>query len=69
LLRDILKVGAVASISPVQSILSALILTRLVSSFGTETLAGFDLDVSRKLVGGRRMATALAILRSAGGDR
>jgi putative MATE family efflux protein len=43
LLRDILKVGAVASISPVQSILSALILTRLVSSFGTETLAGFGI--------------------------
>ena len=42
-LRDILKVGAVASISPVQSILSALILTRLVSSFGTETLAGFGI--------------------------
>jgi hypothetical protein len=42
-LRDILKVGAVASISPVQSILSALILTRVVSSFGTETLAGFGI--------------------------
>jgi putative MATE family efflux protein len=43
LLRDILKVGAVASISPVQSILSALIVTRLVSIFGTETLAGFGI--------------------------
>ncbi len=36
--RDILRVGAIACISPVQSILTALILTRLVSSYGTETL-------------------------------
>ena len=41
--RDILRVGAVACISPVQSILTALILTRLVSSYGTETLAGFGI--------------------------
>jgi putative MATE family efflux protein len=41
--RDILKVGAIACISPVQSILTALILTRLVSSYGTETLAGFGI--------------------------
>src|SRR5690606_24718068 len=32
--RDILRVGAIACISPVQSILTALILTRLVSSYG-----------------------------------
>jgi putative MATE family efflux protein len=42
-LRDILRVGAVASISPVQSILVALILTRLVANFGTEELAGFGI--------------------------
>jgi MATE family, multidrug efflux pump len=41
--RDILKVGAIACISPMQSILTALILTRLVSSYGTETLAGFGI--------------------------
>ena len=41
--RDILRVGALACISPVQSILIALILTRLVSSYGTETLAGFGI--------------------------
>ena len=41
--RDILRVGALACISPVQSILTVLILTRLVSSYGTETLAGFGI--------------------------
>jgi putative MATE family efflux protein len=41
--RDILRVGAIACISPIQSILTALILTRLVSSYGTETLAGFGI--------------------------
>jgi MATE family, multidrug efflux pump len=41
--RDILQVGAIACVSPVQSILTALILTRLVSSYGTETLAGFGI--------------------------
>jgi Na+-driven multidrug efflux pump len=41
--KDILRVGAIACISPVQSILTALILTRLVSSYGTETLAGFGI--------------------------
>lgn len=41
--RDILRVGAIACVSPVQSILTALILTRLVSSYGTETLAGFGI--------------------------
>ena len=41
--QDILRVGAMACISPVQSILAALILTRLASSYGTETLAGFGI--------------------------
>jgi putative MATE family efflux protein len=41
--RDILRVGAIACISPVQSILTALILTKLVASYGTETLAGFGI--------------------------
>ena len=42
-LQDILRVGAVACISPFQSVLTILILTRLVTSFGTEALAGFGI--------------------------
>jgi putative MATE family efflux protein len=43
LFRDILRVGAMASISPVQTILAILILTRLASAFGTEALAGYGI--------------------------
>ncbi len=43
LLADILKVGAVASISPVQTVLTILILTRLVADFGTDALAGYGI--------------------------
>lgn len=42
-LRDILSVGAVACISPLQTVLTILILTRLVTSFGTEALAGYGI--------------------------
>lgn len=41
--NDILKVGAVACLSPVQTVLTVLILTRLVASFGTEALAGYGI--------------------------
>lgn len=41
--RDILKVGAVACISPIQSVLTVLVMTRLVSGFGTEALAGYGI--------------------------
>ncbi|MDX2157135.1 MAG: MATE family efflux transporter [Hyphomicrobiaceae bacterium] len=41
--RDILKVGAVACISPLQSVATVLVMTRLVSSFGTEALAGYGI--------------------------
>ncbi len=41
--RDILKVGGVACLSPLQSVLCVLILTRLVASFGTEALAGYGI--------------------------
>ena len=41
--RDILKVGAVACISPIQSVLTVLVMTRLVSAFGTEALAGYGI--------------------------
>ena len=43
LLRDILKVGAFACISPLQTVLTILILTRLVAHFGTTALAGYGI--------------------------
>jgi putative MATE family efflux protein len=41
--RDILKVGAVSAIGPLQVVLTVLILTRLVAGFGTEALAGYGI--------------------------
>ena len=41
LMSDILRVGAVACLSPLQTVLTILILTRLVASFGTNALAGY----------------------------
>lgn len=41
MLADILRVGALACISPLQTVLTALIATRLVANVGTEALAGF----------------------------
>ena len=43
LLRDILKVGALACISPLQTVLTILILTWLVAQFGTTALAGYGI--------------------------
>ncbi|MBL0149138.1 MAG: MATE family efflux transporter [Ideonella sp.] len=43
LLRDILKVGGFACISPLQTVLTILILTRLVAQFGTTALAGYGI--------------------------
>jgi putative MATE family efflux protein len=43
LFADILRVGAVACISPLQTVLTILILTRLVAQFGTEALAGYGI--------------------------
>ena len=40
---DILKVGAVACLSPLQTVLTILIFTKIVASFGTETLAGYGM--------------------------
>jgi putative MATE family efflux protein len=40
---DILKVGAVACLSPVQSVLAILIFTGLVAELGTEALAGYGI--------------------------
>lgn len=42
-LRTILQAGAVACISPLQTVLTALIATRLVANAGTEALAGFGI--------------------------
>jgi Na+-driven multidrug efflux pump len=42
-LQDILRVGALACLSPLQTVLTILILTRLVTSFGTEALAGYGI--------------------------
>ncbi|HJU33187.1 MAG TPA: MATE family efflux transporter, partial [Hyphomicrobiaceae bacterium] len=40
---DILKVGAVAIFSPLQTVLTVLVLTALVARFGTEALAGYGI--------------------------
>src|SRR6195952_2063408 len=40
---DILKVGAVSCFSPLQSVLTITILTRMLSDFGTEVLAGYGI--------------------------
>jgi putative MATE family efflux protein len=43
LFADILKVGAVACLSPVQSVLATLIFTGLLAQLGTEALAGYGI--------------------------
>jgi putative MATE family efflux protein len=40
---DILRVGAVACLSPLQSVLTILIFTKILAGFGTETLAGYGM--------------------------
>src|SRR5260370_14731257 len=40
---DILKVGAVCCLSPLQTVLTILIFTKILASFGTETLAGYGM--------------------------
>jgi Na+-driven multidrug efflux pump len=40
---DILKVGAVSCLSPLQTVLTVLIFTRILSGYGTETLAGYGM--------------------------
>ncbi|WP_424949114.1 MATE family efflux transporter [Comamonas terrigena] len=41
--RDILRVGALACLSPVQSVLTALIMTGLVARLGPQALAGYGI--------------------------
>lgn len=43
LFMDILKVGAMSSLSTLQTVATILILTRLISSFGPEALAGYGI--------------------------
>lgn len=43
LLRDILRVGAVACLSPLQTVLTILVLTGLVARFGSDALAGYGI--------------------------
>src|SRR5712671_2715703 len=40
---DILKVGAIACFSPLQSVLTVTIFTRMLADFGTEVLAGYGI--------------------------
>jgi putative MATE family efflux protein len=40
---DILKVGAVSCLSPLQNVLTILIFTKILAGFGTETLAGYGM--------------------------
>jgi putative MATE family efflux protein len=40
---DILKVGAVSCLSPLQTVLTILIFTKILAAFGTETLAGYGM--------------------------
>jgi putative MATE family efflux protein len=47
---DILKVGAVSCLSPLQSILTVIILAKFVASFGTTALAGYGIGVRLELL-------------------
>jgi Na+-driven multidrug efflux pump len=40
---DILKVGAISCLSPLQTVLTILIFTKILASFGTVTLAGYGM--------------------------
>jgi putative MATE family efflux protein len=47
---DILKVGAVSCLSPLQSILTVIILAKFVAEFGTTALAGYGIGVRLELL-------------------
>jgi MATE family, multidrug efflux pump len=40
---DILKVGAISCLAPLQTVLTILIFTKILAGFGTETLAGYGM--------------------------
>lgn len=48
--RDILKVGALACLSPIQSILVVVLLARFAATYGTEALAGFGIGIRLELL-------------------
>ncbi len=50
LFREILRVGAVSSLSAVQTVLTAVILTGFVGRFGTAALAGYGVGVRLELL-------------------
>lgn len=44
-IQDIMRVGAIAMLSPLQSVATILIITTLVARFGTDALAGYGIGV------------------------
>jgi putative MATE family efflux protein len=50
LFREILRVGAISSVSALQTMLTAVILTGFVARFGTEALAGYGIGVRLELL-------------------
>lgn len=50
LFRDILRVGALSAFSPLMSVATVLVLTRLVAGYGTEALAGYGIGVRLEFV-------------------
>lgn len=48
--RDILKVGAISCLSPLQSILTVVVLAKFVAAFGTTALAGYGIGVRLELL-------------------
>lgn len=50
LFRDILRVGALSSVSALQTVLTAVILTGFVARFGTAALAGYGVGVRLELL-------------------
>lgn len=47
---DILKVGAISCLSPLQSILTVIVLAKFVAGFGTTALAGYGIGVRLELL-------------------
>src|SRR6185295_11024200 len=50
LFREILRVGAISSVSALQTVLTAVILTGFVARFGTAALAGYGVGVRLELL-------------------
>jgi putative MATE family efflux protein len=50
LFSDILRVGAVSCLSPLQSILTVILLAKFVAAFGTTALAGYGIGVRLELL-------------------